>query len=265
VEFELIVSGIVGLVLGSFLNAAIYRVPRDISLVDPLRSICPQCKIQLKWYDNIPVVSWLLLGGKCRGCRKPISGQYPLVELLAGFGACATYLKFGLTPTGFLIFALVLALIVITFIDLEFRIIPDVISIPGIIISLGAGVTAQFSPLLYCRAADSCVITQGVFDSLIGMAAGGGFFLIVGAVYLRLAKQEGVGLGDVKLLGMTGALLGWRSVIPTIFMGSVIGAVVGIAVMVMQKTGRKTEIAFGPWLSLGALIYIFADLPFFRF
>jgi leader peptidase (prepilin peptidase) / N-methyltransferase len=263
-DIFLISALLLGLILGSFISAVIYRVPREISLTMPLRSICPHCEKSLPWYDNIPLLSWLLLGGKCRECRHPISGRYPLVELLGAAAGAASYIHFGVTPTAFVIFALLLALIAITFIDFEFRIIPDVISIPGIALGLLLGIAAQFTEYFPCHFS-TCVLTQSAWDSLLGFLFGAGFFEAVGLIYERIAKREGIGYGDVKLLGMTGAILGWRSVAPTIFVGSVIGAVVGIVVMLMSGTGRKTEIAFGPWLSVGAVIYIFGNLPFLRF
>lgn len=248
---------ILGLVIGSFLNVVIYRVPRKLSVVSPARSYCPRCSTTLSWFENIPVLSWIVLGGRCRHCKARISGQYPLVELLSGVFAILSYLHFGLTITALIVYALSVTLVAISFIDLEFRIIPNVISLPGITIGLLLGITSQFTH------AFSWPITTGAIDSLIGMLIGGGIFYFIAWIYYLMTKKIGLGGGDIKLLGMTGAILGWESVPQTIILGSIIGSIVGIGAMLVYKTGRNTEIPFGPWLSLGAILYIFADLPIF--
>ncbi len=248
-----------GLIIGSFLNVCIYRVPRKMSVNYPTRSFCPNCEKQLSAADNIPIVSWMLLGGKCKYCNEPISGQYPLVEALSAVAAAASYLKFGLTPAGFVVYSLTAALIVITFIDFEFRIIPDRISFPGVTIGLLLGIASQYT------LAFDWPVSESAWDSLLGMYAGGGFFWVIGEVYYRCTKTVGLGGGDVKLMGMTGAILGLQSVAPTIFFGSLLGSFVGIALMVFQGGNRKSEIAFGPWLSLGTIIYMFARPNVFQF
>ena len=249
---------IFGLVIGSFLNVVIYRVPRKLSVVSPARSYCPRCSATLSWFENIPVISWLILGGRCRHCKTRISGQYPLVELLSGAFAVLSYFHFGLTPTAAIVYALSVTLVAISFIDLEFRIIPNVISLPGITLGLVLGIVSQFTQTF------SWPITTGAIDSLIGMLIGGGIFYLIAWIYYLMTKKIGLGGGDIKLLGMTGAILGWESVPQTIILGSIIGSVVGIGAMLVYKTGRNTEIPFGPWLSIGALLYIFADLPIFN-
>ena len=250
---------IFGLLIGSFLNVCIYRVPRKLSIVTPVQSFCPNCKRGITPFENIPVLSWLVLRGKCHGCKEGISWQYPFVELLSGLACYASYVRFGLTPTGFVIFALCAALIVITFIDLEFKIIPNVISFPGMTIGLVLGMISEYTN------AFSEPVTQGALDSLVGFFIGGGFFYAIGMTYYLITKKVGLGGGDIKLMGMTGAILGWKSIPTTIFAGSFVGAIVGIAFMLMKKTGRQTEIPFGPWLALGALIYIFSDIRFFQY
>ncbi len=252
-------SLLAGLLIGSFLNACIYRVPRGISLVTPARSFCPQCKRELAAWENIPVLSWLLLNGKCRGCKNKISGRYPFIELLSCIAGGASFLRFGATPTGVLVYILLAVLIVISFIDFDFKIIPNVISYPGMIIGLCIGILQQFYPVF------AWPITTGAVDSLIGFLAGGGFFYLIALGYYLRTGNVGLGGGDIKLMGMTGALLGWESVMPTIFAGSICGAAVGLVAMIAQGTGRRTEIPFGPWLSIGAVIYVFVNLPFFRF
>lgn len=256
--FEPVFVGIFGLLIGSFLNVCVYRVPRKLSTGRPLRSFCPACETTLAWWHNVPVISWVLLGGKCYFCRARISGQYPLVELLSAVAALAAYVRFDLTPTGVLVYLLCASLIVITFIDLEFKIIPNVISYPGMTIGLCLGIASQYSEWFVWP------ITQGALDSLLGFLAGGGFFYVIGKIYFLFSKRVGLGGGDIKLLAMTGAILGLSSVPPTIFAGSLFGAVVGLLTIVIKGGGRHTEIPFGPWLALGAITYIFADMPFFR-
>jgi len=250
---------IFGLIIGSFLNVCIWRVPRKLSVISPARSYCPRCKSQLKWYENIPILSWMIQAGKCKSCKEPISGVYPLVEALSAFAALGSYMEFGFTPTGFLIFALTEVLIVITFIDLELKIIPNVITFPAITFGLCLGIVSQYTGWF------TFPITQSALESLIGMIVGGGFFYVIALVYYAFTKTVGLGGGDIKLLAMTGSILGWKSVLPTIFAGCTFGAIIGIALIIMQRGGRKTEIPFGPWLSLGALLYIFTEIPWFRF
>ena len=255
---EILYIAIFGLMIGSFLNVCIYRVPRKLSVVSPARSYCPTCQRQLTSLENIPVLSWVVLGGKCKTCRNPISGQYPLVELLSSAAALETYLKFGLNPTGVVLYALIAALIVITFIDFEWKIIPNVISYPGITFGLLLGIASQYTGMF------AEPLTQSAWESLIGMYAGGGFFWIIGEIYYRMTNTVGLGGGDVKLMGMTGAVLGWHSVAPTIFVGSMLGSVIGIALIIFRGGNRRSEIPFGPWLSAGAILYIFTELPLFR-
>lgn len=255
----LVYVGIFGLIIGSFLNVAIFRVPRKLSVISPMRSFCPHCNNQLRSVDNIPVVSWLLLGAKCRNCKIPISGQYPLVELLSALAAAFTYLYFGLTPSSVVIYVLLSALIVITFIDLEFKIIPNVISYPGITLGLILGIVSQYSGIFFPP------LTQSALDSLLGMLAGGGFFYLIRLFYFIATKRDGLGGGDIKLMAMTGAILGIRSVATTIFLGSLLGSIVGISLMIIGRGGRHSEIPFGPYLSIGAILYIFLDINWLGF
>ncbi|MCB0324134.1 MAG: prepilin peptidase, partial [Bdellovibrionales bacterium] len=235
----LLLITIFALCIGSFLNVVIYRVPRKLSVSYPSRSFCPDCEQQLSWWENIPVLSWILLRTKCRHCGAPISGQYPLVELLSVCAAIASYLHFGLTPTGFVLYALTASLIAITFIDLAFKIIPNVISFPGMTLGLLLGIVSQYSN------AFSPPLTQSAWDSLLGFLLGGGFFYVVGAAYQLGTGRIGLGGGDIKLLAFTGATLGYESVIPTIFAGSLVGALVGLLTVAIQGGGRHTEIPFG--------------------
>ena len=236
-----IVSFVLGAAVGSFLNVCIYRLPAGESVVAP-PSRCPSCGARIKPWDNIPIISWLLLGGKCRACRAPISPRYAVVELLNGLLTLALFLRFGPSLTFLALFIFCSALVAITFIDLDHQIIPDVISLPGIIVGFAF---SFFLPWV------------GWKSSLIGIVAGGGSLLAVAWLYELLTKKEGMGGGDIKLLAMMGAFLGWRSVPFIIFASSLIGSVIGVSVMLLQKRDGKLAIPFGPFLALGGVLYIF--------
>ena len=256
---KIIYSLVFGLCIGSFLNVCIYRLPRKLSVNFPKRSFCPGCQMMIAWSDNIPVLSWLFLRGKCRGCGIKISAVYPLVEALSGLAAVACVLRFEHLPTAVLVYLLVAALITITFIDLEHKIIPNLISFPGMTIGLLLGIEQEYLRFF------TVPINNGVLDSLLGFLVGGGFFYVIGLGYYLATKRVGLGGGDIKLMAMTGALLGWESVPTTIFMGSMIGSVVGVSWMLIKGGGRHLEIPFGPWLSLGAIIYLFSGVKWFAY
>ena len=232
---------IFGLCVGSFLNVVIARLPAGRSVISP-GSACPRCGSAIAWYDNLPVLSYVLLRARCRACQNPISWRYPAVELICGMLFALAYLHFG--PTSRLAAALVLlgALIAITGIDFDHQIIPDVISLPGIVVGF---VFSFFLPWL------------GWQSSLVGIVAGGGVLWLIIELYYRLRKEEGMGGGDVKLLAMIGAFLGWRAVLFTLFAASLVGSVVGVSLMYLQKKDGKLAIPFGPYLAFGAVLYIF--------
>ena len=232
---------LLGCCLGSFLNVCIYRLPRDLSVVSP-RSFCPGCRVPIRGYDNIPLVSYLLLGGKCRNCGAGISWRYPLVEAFTGGIALALFLKFGFSLSFFAYFVLSAALVVISFIDLDHRIIPDLISLPGIAVGF---LLALFGPLATVK------------ESLIGLLAGGGSVNWGAVAYEALTKREGMGGGDVKRLAMIGAWLGWKAILFTLFFASLSGTLIGGAVMLIQREGRLYAIPFGPFLAFSGLAYIF--------
>lgn len=234
-------SFILGAVVGSFLNVCICRLPHDESVVSP-PSRCPHCNNRIRWYDNIPLVSYVLLGGKCRGCQTKISLQYPLVELLNGVLSLALFLRFGPTLAFGVLFLFSSALVVITFIDIEHQIIPDEISLSGIVIGF------IFSFFLK---------GHNWLNSLLGILLGGGSLLFVAYAYQRLTGKEGMGGGDIKLLAMMGAFLGWKSIPFIVFASSLVGSVVGVSLMLIQKKDTKLAIPFGPYLAFGALLYIF--------
>lgn len=254
----IVIIALFGLCIGSFLNVCIYRVPNRSSVVFPSRSYCPACNRQLTWWENIPVLSYLFLSGKCRTCKKNISFVYPLVEILSSAAALACYFRFGYTLTALVLYAFIAALITISFIDFEHKIIPDVISKPGAILGCLLGILAQYTDII------SKPLTTGALDTVLGYALGYGFFWVIGEVYILIRKEEGLGFGDIKLTGMIGAILGVESILPTIFAASIVGAAVGIMVMFLQRSGLKTEIPFGPYLALGAIAYLFTDSPFLR-
>ena len=230
-----------GTAVGSFLNVCIYRLPRKESVVFP-SSHCPRCDTVIAWYDNIPVFSYLWLLGKCRNCGGKISLQYPIVELINGLLTLFLFRRFGISIAFLTLFVFCSALVTITFIDLEHQIIPDVISLPGIVIGF---VASFFIP------------GHSWQNSLIGILAGGGSLLIVAYGYQFLTGKEGMGGGDIKLLAMMGAFLGWRSVPFIIFSASLVGSVIGIALMLAKGKDSKLAIPFGPFLAFGAILYIF--------
>jgi len=236
-----LISIIFGALVGSFLNVCIFRLPNEESIIWP-GSHCPHCKNAIKFYDNIPVVSYFLLRGRCRYCKGSISLQYPLVEGITALSSLFLIIRFGPSLSYLFYFAFVAALIVITMIDLYHQIIPDAISLPGI----GVGLLA------------SLLIPQiTFFNSLIGILLGGGSLFIVATFYQWLFKREGMGGGDIKLLAMIGAFLGWKAVLFTILLSSLIGSVTGILMMVIKGKDFKYAIPFGPFLSLGAVISLF--------
>jgi leader peptidase (prepilin peptidase)/N-methyltransferase len=236
-----VVSIIFGAIIGSFLNVCICRLPRDESIVSP-GSHCPQCKNPIRAYDNIPLVSYVLLGGKCRYCRRPISVQYPLVEGVTALASFSLFMKFGPSFQYLYFFAFLCSLIVVTVIDLHHQIIPDVISLPGIAVGLLGAFALPQKPFL---------------QAIIGVLVGGGSLFVVATVYQWVLKREGMGGGDVKLLAMIGAFLGWKAVILTIVLSSLIGSIVGILVMAAKGKDFKYAIPFGPFLSLGATVALF--------
>jgi len=229
-----------GSIIGSFLNVCIFRLPPKKSLLFPA-SHCPHCRQPIRFYDNIPIISYLVLRGRCRFCNQPISPQYVIVELLTALFSLLLFLHYSLTEY-FIYFAFFSSLMVVTFIDLKHQIIPDAISLPGI----GAGFLASF------------VLPRITYlDSLIGIALGGGILYFVALGYYLITKTEGMGMGDVKLLAMVGAFLGGKAVVITIFLSAFLGAVVGVAVMVIKRKSRKYAIPYGPFLSIGALLSLF--------
>jgi leader peptidase (prepilin peptidase)/N-methyltransferase len=231
------VLALLGGAVGSFLNVCIHRVPLRLSIVSP-PSRCPRCGYELRWYDNIPLVSYAILAGRCRGCRAPISLRYPVVELATMAVFVAHYLVFGrdivLVPR--LLFACIL--IVLFAIDLEHHLLPNAITLPGIVIGL------IFSVLL----------PPGILSAALGVLLGGGVLWAIGEAYYRIAGQEGMGGGDVKMLAMIGAFLGWKLVLVTLVFSSVAGSIIGLLVLAIKRGGLKYALPYGTFLALGAMV-----------
>jgi leader peptidase (prepilin peptidase)/N-methyltransferase len=245
VYFPYAVLFIFGLCIGSFLNVCIYRLPAGKSIVFP-GSMCPVCNQAIAFHDNIPVLSYLLLRGRCRGCKTPIPFRYPMVELITGLLALGIFIRFGLSPAALVFFIFSATLMVATFIDIDHRIIPDLITLPGIPVFFIASFFLPHPDLI-----------SALIRSILGILAGGGSLFLVAWTYERLTGKEGMGMGDVKLMGMIGALLGWQGVLFTIFTGSSAGCLVGLVLMAKHRGGMKMAVPFGPFLSLGALLYVF--------
>jgi leader peptidase (prepilin peptidase)/N-methyltransferase len=239
-----------GAMVGSFLNVCIARIPNGESVVRP-PSHCPKCKKSIAFYDNIPILSYLILLGRCRFCSERISPRYLFVEALTGSMAALLFYQFGLSLTFFVAFVFVAALIVISFIDLDVRIVPDAISLPGI----GAGLV--FSIAAKYLISDATEVIPTPLSALAGILAGGGFLYAVAWIYERVTGVDGMGGGDIKLLAMIGAFLGWPSIPFTIFFASLAGSFVGLAVMLATGAGRRLALPFAPFLCLGATVHLF--------
>jgi leader peptidase (prepilin peptidase)/N-methyltransferase len=242
-----------GASIGSFLNVCVHRLPAGLSVVRP-RSRCPRCHVTIPWHDNLPVVSWFALRGRCRHCGVPFSPRYAIVEALAGALAVAFFLRFAPSAEALLLrgetaglataaiaFAFACALLVIALVDLDHQIIPDAISLPGI----PAGLLA------------SAVLPVTFRDAALGAILGAGVLYLVAKGYLAVTGREGMGLGDVKLLAMIGAFLGWQAVLFSLLTASVTGATVMAVVLTLARRGLRRAFPFGPFLCLAALAYVF--------
>jgi len=258
---ELFLALLFGLVIGSFLNVVILRLPQGESISLP-RSRCPKCKQLISWYDNVPVLSYLLLRGRCRRCKTSISKRYPLVEALSGVVSVLLYLKFGLSLEWGIFLAFCAALIVLAFIDFDHRILPDPITKNGIWIGILVTVyLAQPSPLvsrlfrsLGIEGANPRVIA--LTGSILGAIVGGGLLWGVAEAYLRLRGIEGMGFGDVKMMAMVGAFLGAPLALLTIMLGSLLGSIIGLLFIRFANKTREYELPFGTFLSFAAIIAV---------
>lgn len=238
-------AALFGACIGSFLNVVIHRLPLGQSLISP-PSRCPRCGYRLKWYDNIPIFGWLLLGGRCRECKSRISMQYPIVELVT---ALLFVLVVWLTAPGplLVIRLLFISLLIPLFvIDLQHQILPNQITIPGMV----AGFLLSF------------IGPPGWRESLLGIVTGAGFFYLAFYLYYLWRRVEGMGFGDLKMLGMIGAFLGWKAVLMTIFLSSLVGALVGGLMMLVSRKGMDTALPYGTFLAMASVAAMFVADPF---
>ena len=224
-----------GAVVGSFLNVLIYRLPLGRSVVWP-SSACPHCGRELAWYENVPVISWLALGAKCRTCRGPISARYPFVEALTAAMFAGAWWFFG--PGALAVSRVVFGcmLIVLFAIDLEHQLLPNAITLPGVVVGFAFSVFTE----------------PGWLSSLIGIAVGGGSLYAIAEAYYRVRREEGLGMGDVKMLAMVGAFLGWKLALVTLMMASIAGSIVGLILIASRRGGMKYALPFGTFLAVGA-------------
>ena len=247
--FFITVSFTLGLVIGSFLNVVIHRLPNDESLSSPPSS-CPRCGQRIRWFDNIPVISWLFLRGRCRACRAPIPVRYPLVEFATGLSFVCAWLYAGITIPGVLIaatFAIVIALI---FIDLDTQLLPNALTFPGFVIGMFIGA------LEIGRFHSRLMLASSLRDSLTGAAFGSGILVVISLTYWLIRRVEGMGRGDIKMMGMIGAVAGWKAIVPVIFIASVFGALFGISLGMTQRRDLRVALPFGPFLGLAFLAVI---------
>ena len=236
-------AAVLGAVIGSFLNVCIHRLPRGESVVHP-RSKCPKCGHMLWWYENIPILSWMVLRARCAGCGEPISAMYPLVEAATAIVFAAAMYTFGLTPLLPVRLLFASAMIVLAVTDLNERILPNTITYPGVVAGL---IFSLFLP-------------PGLVSALIGVVLGGGVPFLIGEIYYRVRRIEGLGMGDVKMLAMIGAFLGWQLALFTLFFASLVGVAVGIP-LTRIKGDRNYQIPLGTFLALGALVAAFVGDP----
>jgi leader peptidase (prepilin peptidase) / N-methyltransferase len=263
---------VMGACIGSFLNVCIHRIPADESVIRP-PSRCPGCRTEISWYDNVPILSWLVLGGRCRRCGTDIAARYPIVEATTGLLAIVAVARLGPTPAALVAFAFTAALLLVTYIDFDHLFIPDEVSLPAVLVGL----------------AESAMPGGiGLANSAIGAAVGGGILWFVAWSYERSTGTEGMGLGDVKLLAMIGAFLGWQAIPMVLIVASLAGSLAGVLVLFgergrrqmtrvrgrlgvramptfMRRAARRTAIPFGPFLALGAVVALYVPdvtLPF---
>lgn len=241
------ISFIFGLMFGSFANVCIFRIPKNKSIIFP-GSSCPNCGYELNWHDNIPIISFLLLAGKCRNCKARISLQYPIVELITGLCFLAVALVFPLDIMFFIYLYTAFTLIVITVIDYYYKIIPDFFSISLIVAGLCSSPVNQY--LGYS-------IKDRIFSSLFGMLLGGGILLLLGFAGEKILKKEAMGGGDIKLLAGIGAILGPTKAISTLFIASTFGSIIAITLILFGKLKKDEYIPFGPFISIAAYVNIF--------
>jgi leader peptidase (prepilin peptidase)/N-methyltransferase len=235
---EISIIFILGLIIGSFSNVCIYRIPKNESIIFPA-SHCPNCHTPIKAIDNIPILSYLILKGKCRKCGEKISIRYPVVEFLTGAIYLLIFLIYGRSYQTLIYAFLSSSLIIISFIDLDDQIIPDEISLPGIVIGLALSFIVPYI---------------SYFNSILGIIVGGGIILLIALAGLAIFKKEAMGGGDVKLSAMIGAFIGWKYIMISLFIGFFIGAIAGILLILLKIRNRDDLVPFGPFIVLGSFI-----------
>lgn len=283
--FVVIVCAFFGLIIGSFLTVCVYRLPlgrpadplnpceeeegeealalppaavleqaagKNISVWFPARSFCTACGRTLLWWHNIPLLSWLMLGGKCAFCNARVSVRYPLIELITCALALLTLYFYGLTPTALIIFAFSCALLVLSIIDIDFYILPNKITLPGAVIGLLVAAINHFWRIF------DAPVSVNLLQSFLGLLAGGGFLYVVAELYYLIRRREGLGMGDVKLLAMTGAFFGMQGALYTIFVGSLLGALLGALHVLLSRGKWSTPLPFGPYLAFANVLYLFS-------
>jgi len=259
---------ILGLIIGSFLNVCIYRIPRRESVVFPA-SHCPNCGKSIHFYDNVPVLSYLLLRGKCRACGAGISLQYPVVEILSALAFFACGLRWNFAPPTFVNSLFLSIIIILVFTDYHLQILPNVLTLPGTVVGILLSpfqasslykdfLSIRLAELLWPRDPDALLPWVG---SLVGAIIGGGSLLLVAWAYEKIRKKQGLGMGDMKMMAMVGAFLGWHLALLTIFAGSLLGSLVGVFLVLFRKMSLQTKLAFGVFLGIGSVISLFYGLP----
>jgi leader peptidase (prepilin peptidase)/N-methyltransferase len=234
-----------GLAIGSFVNVVIYRLPLRKSVVSP-PSACPACGEFIRPYDNIPVLSYIFLWGRCRHCKSGISPRYPCIEAFVGLTSLYAFLRHGLSLELACELGFVVAMVALVFIDYDHRVLPNVITLPGTVVGL---------LVAYPR------VTITLTEALLGAALGAGLLYLVAEVYFRIRNIEGLGMGDVKMMGMVGAFLGWKGVLLTLFMGSFVGSIIGLGLMAARGKDLKTALPFGTFLGIAAIVTVYVG-PF---
>jgi leader peptidase (prepilin peptidase)/N-methyltransferase len=241
-----------GAIVGSFLNVVIYRYPRQESIVFP-GSHCPSCGAAIRWFDNIPLLSFLALRARCRACRSPISWRYPLVELANGLFYLAIFLRTGPTVAFLPLAALVSMMILLIFIDLDIQILPDIIDLPGMAIALGVAA-------LHLGSDVNMMLAPSLSSAVIGGLAGASVLWAIGATYKLLRHVEGMGFGDVKMLAMIGCIVGWQWLFGVLMIASISGAIIGIALVIRFRSDLRIALPFGVFLGLSSLgVMFFGD------
>jgi len=257
-----------GSLIGSFLSVCAYRIPmgkyepihegvrelnRTLSIISPARSFCPRCEKTLAWWHTIPLVSWLILRGRCGHCDATIPFRYFFIELMTGLLCALTFLRFGPSLTGLVAFGFICLCIIIAFIDLDYMIIPDVITYPATCAGLAIGVINRYASVPFLRHP----FVSSPLESFYGLLMGPGLLLAVWWLYFKIRKREGLGLGDVKFLAVVGATFGMESAWFTIFFGSILGSVIAIVALIARRGSFASYFPFGPYLVVAAVAYIF--------